>query len=112
MTDQWISWKDTVDPAACNTNPNIYQYFTRDPERTPFQWSDDVDAGFSTASKTWLPVADNYKDVNVKKEKSLDSSHLNVYIKLQELRREPTMLYGKVSFGSLNRQVLAIIRLI
>lgn len=23
--DQWLSWKDTVDPAACNSNPKIYE---------------------------------------------------------------------------------------
>lgn len=38
MTDQWLSWNDTVDPAACNSNPSIYEQFSRDPERTPFQW--------------------------------------------------------------------------
>lgn len=29
MTDQWLSWKDTVDPAACNSNPSIYEQFSR-----------------------------------------------------------------------------------
>lgn len=32
-----ISWKDTKDPAACNTNPQVYKLYSRDPERTPFQ---------------------------------------------------------------------------
>jgi hypothetical protein len=31
------SWKDTQDPAACNTNPDVYQKYSRDPERTGFQ---------------------------------------------------------------------------
>jgi hypothetical protein len=32
-----ISWEDTVDPAACNTNREVYKKFSRDPERTPIQ---------------------------------------------------------------------------
>jgi hypothetical protein len=30
------SWKDTQDPAACNTNPDVYMKFSRDPERYEF----------------------------------------------------------------------------
>lgn len=47
-----ISWEDTKDPAACNTNRNVYMDFSRDPERTPFQWDDTKNAGFSNADKT------------------------------------------------------------
>jgi hypothetical protein len=32
-----ISWEDTVDPYACNTNQEVYKKFTRDPVRTPIQ---------------------------------------------------------------------------
>lgn len=37
MTDVWISWEDTQDPQACRTNPDIYEPYSRDPARTPFQ---------------------------------------------------------------------------
>ena len=40
-----ISWEDTKDPAALNTNPRVYMQFSRDPVRTPFQWSDEINAG-------------------------------------------------------------------
>jgi alpha-glucosidase len=37
----------------------------RDGERTPMQWSDGLDAGFSTAAETWLPIPASYKTANV-----------------------------------------------
>lgn len=111
MTDQWLSWNDTVDPAACNSNPSIYQKFTRDPERTPFQWNDEKNAGFSTAKKTWLPVANNYKKVNVRIQKHTDKSHLKVYKSLNKLRKEPTLQKGNTKYAALGRRVVAIARL-
>ncbi|XP_052891565.1 maltase A1-like [Anopheles moucheti] len=82
MDDVWISYNDTVDPAACNAGPDRYQYTTRDPERTPFQWDSTKNAGFSTADHTWLPVSPNYTDVNVDKQLTVERSHLRVYRQL------------------------------
>lgn len=110
MTDQWLSWEDTVDPSACNSNPSIYEKFSRDPERTPFQWDDTRNAGFSIADKTWLPVADTYKSVNVKKEEADETSHLKVFKSLRELRREPTLQNGNTKYAALGPQVVAIAR--
>lgn len=46
MVDGYVSWEDTVDPSACNTNDPInYVDDSRDPERTPFQWNADKNAG-------------------------------------------------------------------
>lgn len=110
MTDQWLSWDDTVDPAACNSNPKIYEQFSRDPERTPFQWNDEKNAGFSTADKTWLPVADNYKVINVKEEEAKENSHLKVYKSLKELRIESSLRDGQTKYAALGPQVVAIAR--
>ena len=41
-----ISWEDTQDPQACNTDPDSYKSHTRDPNRTPFQWDDTMNAGY------------------------------------------------------------------
>lgn len=110
MTNQWISWNDTVDPAACNSNPSIYERYSRDPERTPFQWSDGLNAGFSNGNKTWLPVASNYKTVNVKVERSTEQSHLQIFTNLQRLRRDAVLQRGDVSYAALSQQVVAILR--
>lgn len=110
MTNRWISWNDTVDPAACNSNPTIYERFTRDPERTPFQWSDELNAGFSNANKTWLPVASDYKSINVKVERASEQTHLQVFINLQRLRRDAILQKGDVTYAALSQQVVAILR--
>ena len=52
---------------------------SRDPERTPMQWSDAPNAGFSSAEKTWLPVASNFPEVNVENERNDPLSSLNLY---------------------------------
>lgn len=46
MVDGYVSWEDTVDPSGCNTNDPInYVNSSRDPERTPFQWNAEKNAG-------------------------------------------------------------------
>jgi alpha-glucosidase len=68
----------------------------RDGERTPMQWTRGLDAGFSTAAKTWLPVAADYKTVNVQVESKEPDSLLEWHEKLIAMRRDdPTMLDGK-----------------
>ncbi|ALC40929.1 Mal-A5, partial [Drosophila busckii] len=110
MTNVWISWQDTVDPSACNSNSSIYERFTRDPERTPFQWSASTDAGFSNASKTWLPIAPNYRQLNVEQQRGQPLSHLNIYKQLLQLRKERTLQLGETEVKALNGAVLAVKR--
>ncbi len=64
----------------------------RDGERTPMQWTPGFDAGFSTAKTTWLPIAADYKAVNVQVETGEADSLLNWHKKLIALRRENAAL--------------------
>jgi alpha-glucosidase len=64
----------------------------RDGERTPMQWTDGPQAGFSTNPHTWLPVTANYPAVNVQSESRDPQSLLNWYRKLIELRRSNAAL--------------------
>jgi alpha-glucosidase len=57
----------------------------RDGERTPMQWDDSVNAGFSQA-KPWLPVPPTYKTHNVADELKDPSSVLSFYKKVLALR--------------------------
>jgi alpha-glucosidase len=65
----------------------------RDGERTPMQWNDGPNAGFTSAGvKPWLPIPASYKTVNVKNEVMDFDSMLNWYKQLIELRRSNTAL--------------------
>ena len=72
----------------------------RDPIRTPMQWDETTNAGF-TNGNPWLPVASDYTENNVEKEKNDPKSFLNLYKKLLTLRIEhPCLSIGK--YGGLN----------
>ncbi len=59
----------------------------RDGERTPMQWDDSPNAGF-TQGTPWLPVPLSYKTVNVASELKDPSSVLQVYKSLLALRHQ------------------------
>jgi alpha-glucosidase len=67
----------------------------RDPERTPMQWSNDEQAGFTTG-KPWLPIAGDHPTINVVLERDSPTSILTLYRRLIELRRaEPALSVGE-----------------
>lgn len=98
MTDVIISWEDSVDPPACNSNETTYYQVSRDPVRTPFQHDDSTNAGFNLGAKPWLPISTNYKCINVKTERAQPRSHLNNYKRLVKLREEAAL--GVASYES------------
>ncbi|CAH0689934.1 unnamed protein product, partial [Chilo suppressalis] len=111
MVDGFVSWEDTVDPSGCNTNDPInYVNESRDPERTPFQWTADKNAGFSTADNTWLPVAAGYETLNVEAQRGVERSHLTVYKALVQLRGQPAFTHGRYDSLALNKDVFAFKR--
>ena len=62
---------------------------SRDKNRTPMQWSNHPNAGFSPANvETWLPVHPNYRDgINVRDQQHNPSSLLNYYKHLLQVRK-------------------------
>ena len=83
----------------------------RDGERTPMQWNDAPNAGFSTV-KPWLPVPDSYKTHNVATESKDPESVLNFYKRVLKLRHENEAL-TEGSYTALNDtdpNVLAYLR--
>jgi glycosidase len=68
-------------------------YFGRDAERTPMQWDNSTNAGF-TNSTPWLPLATNYSLYNVQHERNDPSSMLSLYkMILSELRSQKPAIY-------------------
>jgi alpha-glucosidase len=84
----------------------------RDGERTPMQWDAGKNAGFSTAAMTWLPVAKNYKTVNVKVEEGEKASLLNWYkFLIAERRKNPALRDGSLTMlNTDNKNVLTYVR--
>jgi oligo-1,6-glucosidase len=68
---------------------------SRDNARTPVQWDDTENAGFTTGTP-WLAVNPNYLEINAKAETQDPDSVFHYYRKLIALRKEnPIMVYGK-----------------
>lgn len=65
---------------------NKYRMENRDNSRTPMQWSDSTNGGF-TEGKPWFPVNPNYKDINVAHQLDDEHSVLNFYKKLIQLKK-------------------------
>jgi alpha-glucosidase len=85
----------------------------RDGERTPMPWdSSNAQAGFSSNPRTWLPVTDDYRTVNVQTEAADPGSLLNWYRRLIALRRSNAALRGgrMVMLDPTNASVLSYAR--
>lgn len=82
----------------------------RDPLRTPMQWDNTLSAGFSTNLTTWLPVHQNYPQINVALAKATNRSHYHHYKELTALRKEATFIHGDLRSKTLNSDVFAMIR--
>ena len=67
----------------------------RDKSRSPMQWDETNNAGFSTG-KPWIKVQENYANVNVRQSLQQNNSLLNTYRSLLALRNsEKVLQYGK-----------------
>ncbi|MBD8069918.1 glycoside hydrolase family 13 protein [Bacillus sp. PS06] len=67
----------------------------RDNSRTPMQWTDGENAGFTTG-KPWLKVNPNFTDINVEKALNEQESIYHYYRKLIQLRKDHlTFVYGR-----------------
>ena len=68
---------------------------SRDSARTPVQWDDSENAGF-TAGKPWFYVNQNYHEINAAKQEADPNSLLNFYRKAIALRKSlPVVRNGK-----------------
>ena len=75
---------------------DILQDKSRDNSRSPVQWDDSENAGFTTGTP-WIDVAKNYKQINVKQALADKNSVFYTYQKLIALRHNLDIItYGEV----------------
>ncbi len=86
-----ITWKERLEQGE--DEKGLLEYFNhwgRDNARTPMQWNDGKNAGF-TDGKPWLKVQDGYREVNVERQREDPGSLLSYYKKLIALRRDEAL---------------------
>jgi oligo-1,6-glucosidase len=90
MIKSGVSPKEAIDRLAPRS---------RDNARTPYQWNDTKNAGFSNG-KPWLKVNPKYESINLKTDlESGDDSIFAFYQQLTKMRREdPAIIDGDLEF--------------
>ena len=73
---------------------------SRDNSRTPMQWDNSTNAGFSS-STPWLMVNNNYQAINVEKSVKDDNSILNYYKKLLKIYKKYSTLVREGEYKDL-----------
>ncbi len=105
MTNGRIPPDRIQDPAERN-HPGMG--LGRDPERTPMPWNaTSSSAGFTTGTP-WLPINDNFAEINVATQSAAPRSVLWLYRKLLALRRKyPALHRGSIDHVNAHNGVLS-----
>lgn len=89
LTEKGVISAEELFPKICHKS--------RDNARTPMQWDDSENAGFTTGTP-WIAVNPNYTKINAKEQISREDSVFNYYKKLIALRKE----YEIIVYGDYN----------
>ena len=86
LTEKGVISAEELFPKICHKS--------RDNARTPMQWDDSKNAGFTTGTP-WIDVNPNYTKINAKEQVARENSVFNYYKKLISLRKEHEIIvYG------------------
>lgn len=95
--DSINAYHELVDDQKVFSHEEMMRYLcckSRDNARTPFQWDDSENAGFTTGTP-WIMVNPNYTEINAKKQLADPDSVFHYYQKLIRLRKEKELIvYG------------------
>lgn len=102
MTQKTIPTKKALDPLALKYKwiPQFLvnmskEALNRDACRTPMQWNNSPNSGFCDASTTpWLPLNDDFKEINVQTAQKDSTSLWWVYRNLLALRKQHKALHA------------------
>ena len=89
LTEKGVISPEELFPKICHKS--------RDNARTPMQWDDSKNAGFTTGTP-WIDVNPNYTKINAKEQIAREDSVFNYYKKLISLRKE----YEIIVYGDYN----------
>lgn len=89
LTETGVISAEELFPKICHKS--------RDNARTPMQWDDSKNAGFTTGTP-WIYVNPNYTKINAKEQIAREDSVFNYYKKLIALRKE----YEIIVYGDYN----------
>ncbi len=89
---QYVVDNQIIDP---DTMLKCFSAVARDNSRTPMQWDASTCAGFTTGTP-WIPVNENYTEINAEAALADPDSIFYYYQKLIRLRHEnPIIVYGR-----------------
>jgi oligo-1,6-glucosidase len=90
---------------------NSHSKISRDNGRTPLQWNDNYQAGFTTGNP-WLALNENYQKANVAEQENRADSVLHYFRTMIQLRKKYiTLIYGTFEpVDEHNKQLFAYIR--
>ncbi|CUS27052.1 alpha-glucosidase [Paucilactobacillus oligofermentans DSM 15707 = LMG 22743] len=98
---------------SSTTMMNYIKLHSRDNARTPMQWDNSTNAGFSQ-QQPWLAVNPNYPEINVKTELADENSVFHYYQKLIKLRHTMPVItdgrYQLIDGNELDEDVFTYIR--
>jgi alpha-glucosidase len=107
MRDVAIPFSEVIDPQGLNMPE---KNLSRDPARTPMQWDNSLNAGF-TGGKPWLRLDRGYHRINVESEKNDQFSMLSFYRRLINLRQsEMSLMAGDYIPLHSDNQMIAYFR--
>lgn len=95
--DSINAYRELVEEKKVFSHQEMMKYLrkkSRDNARTPFQWDDTQQAGFTTG-KPWIMVNPNYKEINAARQLEDPDSVFHYYQNLIRLRKEhEIVVYG------------------
>ncbi|XP_072265871.1 amino acid transporter heavy chain SLC3A1 [Pyxicephalus adspersus] len=102
-----------MDNPALNENsyPSAEYDPSEYPEKTPMQWDSSLNAGFNGGNTTWLPVNQDYKELNVEVQMQEANSTLNLYRDILNLRKGELPLHrGWMCYAFHDPNIFAYVR--
>jgi alpha-glucosidase len=109
LTEAQLSFEDLRDPYGIRFWP---AFKGRDGCRTPMVWEAGAPhAGFTTGSKTWLPVPGEHASRSVDAQEAMADSVLHHYRAALAFRKShPALVDGDMTFIDTNQDLLAFVR--